>query len=133
MGQGLSYLDVMHPALYTVMSGLQMGAHARKYRIQARWWYMNIVNKEQVRQTHRVRLPLQEPLGRISCPRCGNYTHFVEQAESVMVTTAYMQNTDGSFTPMEQSYDTEGDLSFLCGECGNDLTPFHAHFREMVF
>lgn len=93
----------------------------------------NRIGKEQTRSVQKVQLPLHEPLGRISCPRCGNSTNFVEQLESVMVTTTYMQNTDGSFTPVEQSSDTYGELSFLCGECGYDLTPFHAHFREMVF
>ena len=58
---------------------------------------------------------------------------FVEQLESVLVTTTYLQNDDGSFTPLEQNSDAEGELSFLCGECGYDMTPFHGHFREMVF
>ncbi|MDO5673855.1 MAG: hypothetical protein Q4G66_02900 [bacterium] len=57
----------------------------------------------------------------------------MEQLESVMVTTTYMQNTDGSFTPVEQNSDTAGEMAFLCGECGYDLTLFHAHFREMAF
>ncbi len=94
---------------------------------------MKRTNAEQIRQMRRVQLSLQEPLGKISCPRCGNSAHFVEQLESVLITTTYIQNADGSFTPMEQNSDINGELSFLCGECGYDLTPFHAQFREMVF
>ncbi len=91
------------------------------------------LDKKKVRQIHKIQLPVREPLGKISCPRCGNSAHFVERLESVMVTTTYMQNTDGSFTPVEQNSDTAGEMAFLCGECGYDLTSFHAHFREMVF
>ena len=85
------------------------------------------------RPKHTIPLPLMEPLGKISCPRCGNSAHFVEQVEYVMVMTTYMQNADGSFTAVEQNSSPEGDMSFHCGECGLDLTPFHAHFREMTF
>ena len=95
---------------------------------------MNTMQKEQQKgQAHRIQLPLREPLGRLSCPRCGNSSQFVEQLESVLVTTTYLQNTDGSFTPVEQNSGTDGEMSLLCGECGYDLSPFHAHFREMVF
>ncbi len=94
---------------------------------------MKTTDKKQTRQMRRVQLSLQEPLGKISCPRCGNSVHFVEQLESVLVTTTYIQNADGSFTPVEQNSDSNGELSFLCGECGYDLTSFHAQFREMVF
>ena len=94
---------------------------------------MNTLGKRKTRQAHRIQLPLREPLGKISCPRCGNSAHFVERLESVMVTTTYMQNTDGSFTLVEQNSDTAGEMAFLCGECGYDLTSFHAHVREMAF
>lgn len=94
---------------------------------------MKTTDKKQTRQLRRVQLPLREPLGKISCPRCGNGVHFVEQLESVLVSTTYIQNADGSFTPVEQNSDTQGEQFFLCGECGYDLTSFHAHFREMVF
>ena len=85
------------------------------------------------RPKHTIPLPLMEPLGKISCPRCGNDAHFVEQVEYVKVMTTYLQNSDGSFTPVEQSGNPEGATSFHCAECGLDLTPFHAHFREMTF
>ena len=94
---------------------------------------MNTLDKRKTRQAHRIQLPVREPLGKISCPRCGNSAHFVERLESVMVTAPYLQNTDGSFTLVEQSSDIGGEMAFLCGECGYDLTSFHAHFREMAF
>ena len=89
--------------------------------------------KRPERPKHKVPLPLMEPLGKISCPRCGNSAHFVEQVEYVKVMTTYLQNSDGSFTPVEQSGNPEGVTSLHCAECGLDLTPFHAHFREMTF
>ena len=85
------------------------------------------------RQAHTVRRPVGEPLGKIICPRCGNSTHFMEQFESVLVSTVYRQNLDGSFTPVEQHCEAEGDRTFLCGECGYDMTPIHEHFRDMSF
>lgn len=94
---------------------------------------MSTLGKRKARHMHKIQLPLREPLGKISCPRCGNSVHFVERLESVMVTTSYMQNKDGSFTPMEQDSDAAGEKAFLCGECGYDLTVFHGHFREMAF
>lgn len=94
---------------------------------------MTQLEKNKTAQVRRIRRPVGEPLGKISCPRCGNSARFVEQLESVLVTTTYLQNDDGSFTPVEQNSDAEGELSFLCGECGYDMTPFHGHFREMVF
>lgn len=94
---------------------------------------MTQLEKNKKRQMHTVRRPVGEPLGKILCPRCGNSTHFVEQLESVLVSTVYRQNQDGSFTPVEQHSEAEGERIFLCGECGYDMTPFHEHFRDMSF
>ncbi len=71
--------------------------------------------------------------GRVRCPACGNSIQFVERAESIMVTTFYNQNGDGSFTMVSQNAEIGGELSFLCGECGKDLSALHGHFREMSF
>ena len=51
--------------------------------------------------------------GRVRCPACGNSIQFVERAESIMVTTFYNQNGDGSFTMVSQNAEIGGELSFL--------------------
>ena len=81
----------------------------------------------------RVKIPTGEPAGRISCQACGNSTDFVEVAENVLVTTHYVQNADGSFTPQENETEIHGAVRLFCGKCGADLTPFHGHFLEMIF
>ncbi len=81
----------------------------------------------------KVHIPAGEPAGRIACTQCGNNKHFVEIAENVVVTTHYQQNSDGSFTPEDNSTEIFGEVKFLCGKCGADLTRFHAHFLEMSF
>ncbi len=81
----------------------------------------------------KVRIPKGEPAGRITCHVCGNSADFVEVAENVLVTTHYVQNADGSFTPQENETEIHGEVRLLCGKCGADLTPFHGHFLEMIF
>jgi hypothetical protein len=58
---------------------------------------------------------------------------FVEIADNVQVTTHYVQNSDGSFTVEDNSTEILGEVKFLCGQCGADLTRFHGHFLEMSF
>ena len=81
----------------------------------------------------KVQIPSGEPVGRIACPHCGNDAEFVETADNVQVTTRYVQNSDGSFTPMENSTEIHGEVQFVCGQCGADLTRFRRHFLEMSF
>ncbi|MGI6656980.1 MAG: hypothetical protein ACOX5Z_09200 [Desulfobulbus sp.] len=81
----------------------------------------------------KLRVPTGEPAGRLACPQCGNTRQFVEVAENVLVTTHYVQNNDGSFTPEDNSTEIFGEVKFLCGECGEDMTRYHGHFLEMSF
>lgn len=69
----------------------------------------------------------------ISCPSCGNDEEFIEVAENVIITTQYIQNPDGSFTPEEDSSQILGPVRLLCGECEEDLTAFHQRFTAMLF
>lgn len=69
----------------------------------------------------------------LSCPACGNNEDFIEVAENVVITTTYLQNPDGSFTPEEDSSQILGPVRLLCGECQEDLTAFHQRFSEMLF
>ncbi len=71
--------------------------------------------------------------GRIVCPYCGNDEEFLEVAENVTITTRYIQNEDGSFTPLADDTDVLGEIRFNCGRCGADLTKFHKRFLEMLF
>lgn len=81
----------------------------------------------------KVHIPSGEPAGRIICPECGNSKDFVEIAENVLVTTHYQQNVDGSFTPEDNETEVFGEVKFICGGCGNDLSVYHSHFLEMSF
>lgn len=69
----------------------------------------------------------------ISCPSCGNDEDFFEVAENVIITTHYIQNPDGSFTPEEDNSQILGPVRLICGECEEDLTAFHQRFSEMLF
>lgn len=69
----------------------------------------------------------------ISCPSCGNNEYFIEVAENVIITTHYIQNPDGSFTPEEDNSQILGPVRLICGECQEDLTAFHQRFTEMLF
>ncbi|NDY42499.1 hypothetical protein G3N55_06540 [Dissulfurirhabdus thermomarina] len=70
---------------------------------------------------------------RIVCPHCGNDRHFFEVAEEVMLTTRYVQNEDGSFTPQSDDSQILGDIRFYCAECNADLSQYHGRFVEMLF
>lgn len=81
----------------------------------------------------KVHIPSGEPAGRITCPDCGNAKDFVEIADKVLVTTHYVQNIDGSFTPEDNETEVFGEVKFICGSCGRDLSAYHSHFLEMSF
>ncbi len=70
---------------------------------------------------------------RIVCPHCGNDWHFYEVAEDVMLTTRYIQNADGSFTPRSDESSILGEVKLYCGECKADLSQFHHRLMEMLF
>lgn len=70
---------------------------------------------------------------RITCPECGNTTEFLEIADGVVLTTRYIQNSDGSFSQEIDESEVLGEVRFYCGECGSDLSQFHKRFVEMLF
>ena len=70
---------------------------------------------------------------RITCPQCGNKTEFLEVADGVVLTTRYIQNSDGSFSQEIDESQVLGEVRFYCGECGSDLSQFHKRFVEMLF
>lgn len=72
-------------------------------------------------------------LPKITCPVCGNDSEFLEVADEVVLTTRYVQNPDGSFSEEGDDSQILGEVSFLCGECHADLSPFHQRFLEMLF
>jgi len=69
----------------------------------------------------------------ITCPECGNKTEFLEVADGVVLTTRYIQNSDGSFSQEIDESQVLGEVKFYCGECGSDLGQFHQRFVEMLF
>lgn len=73
------------------------------------------------------------PGGRIVCPECGNDLLFHEVAEEVTLTTRYIQNPDGSFTPQSDDSRIMGVVKLYCAECQHDLSRFHNRFVEMLF
>lgn len=78
--------------------------------------------------------PSQQKAGqRIVCPHCGNDTDFFEVADSVILTTHYAQNDDGSFSQVEDESQILGEINLFCGECNADLSYFHQRFLEMLF
>jgi len=76
---------------------------------------------------------LQPPGNRIICPDCGNDTEFIEVAENVILSTLYIQNQDGSFTPEEDESQVVGEIKLICAQCETDLSIFHDRFAEMLF
>lgn len=76
---------------------------------------------------------LPSPANRLICPNCGNDYDFYEIAEDVVITTHYIQNQDGSFTPEEDDSQVLGEIKFICGQCQGDLSTFHQRFTEMLF
>ena len=81
----------------------------------------------------KVKVPSGRPTGHLICPVCGNSEEFVELARNVTVTTRYLQNRDGSFTPEENETDVHGEVRLLCGKCSTDMTEYHHHFLDMIF
>jgi hypothetical protein len=81
----------------------------------------------------KVQVPVGRPFGRIVCPNCGNDQEFVEVARNVVVTTRYVQNDDGSFTPDEGDSEVLGKVGLYCSQCDADMTSFHNHLLEMIF
>ena len=76
---------------------------------------------------------LPSPTNRLICPHCGNEHDFYEIAEDVVITTHYIQNQDGSFTPEDDDSQVLGGIKLLCGQCQGDLSEFHQRFTEMLF
>jgi hypothetical protein len=70
---------------------------------------------------------------RIVCPECGNDQNFFEVANDVSITTRYVQNSDGSFTPQSHESTILGDIRLYCGECYADLSQYYQRFAEMIF
>ena len=89
------------------------------------------VDKVQEKMTKR--LLKKKPALRIACPHCGNDSDFMEVADSVILTTRYAQNDDGSFTQMDDESEILGEIRFFCGECNADLSQYHKRFMEMLF
>ena len=81
----------------------------------------------------KIPLPDSRPAGRISCPDCGNDVEFLEVADNVVVSTRYIQNDDGSFTPQAEDSEIHGKLRLYCDVCGCDLSIFHNHLMGMLF
>jgi predicted RNA-binding Zn-ribbon protein involved in translation (DUF1610 family) len=70
---------------------------------------------------------------RITCPECGNNKEFLEISDGVILTTRFMQHSDGSFSQELDDSQVLGQVKFYCGDCGADLTQFHKRFLEMLF
>jgi len=70
---------------------------------------------------------------RITCPECNNNKEFLEVSDGVILTTRFVQNTDGSFSQEIDDSQVLGQVKFYCGDCGADLTQFHKRFLEMLF
>ena len=81
----------------------------------------------------KVKVSTGKPLGRIVCPHCGNDREFLEVAQDVVVTTNYIQNDDGSFTPSESDSEVLGKVGLYCSQCDNDVSGFHNQVMEMIF
>ncbi len=70
---------------------------------------------------------------KINCPNCGNDKEFIEVADGVILSTHYIQNSDGSFSQDGDESQILGEIRFFCGECNTDLTQFHQYFLDMLF
>ena len=81
----------------------------------------------------KVQVSKGKPLGRVVCPHCGNDHDFIEVARNVVVTTQYVQNDDGSFTPNEGNSEILGKVGLYCNHCDTDVSFFHNHLMEMIF
>jgi rubredoxin len=69
----------------------------------------------------------------ITCPECNNSKEFLEISDGVILTTRFIQNSDGSFSQELDDSQVLGQVKFYCGDCGADLTQFHKRFLEMLF
>ncbi len=69
----------------------------------------------------------------IICPSCGNDSDFFEVADGAILTTRYIQNSDGSFSQDGDESQILGEIRFFCAECNEDLTAYHQRFVEMLF
>ena len=69
----------------------------------------------------------------ITCPECGNKSDFFEVADGVILTTRYVQNSDGSFSQDGDESQILGEIRLFCAECNHDMTRFHQRFVEMLF
>ncbi|MEN8140924.1 MAG: hypothetical protein ABFR97_06825 [Thermodesulfobacteriota bacterium] len=70
---------------------------------------------------------------RITCPQCGNDADFFEVADGVILTTRYVQNSDGSFSQDGDESQILGEIRFFCAECNHDMSKHHQRFVEMLF
>ncbi|MFC1843205.1 hypothetical protein ACFLZ5_00245 [Thermodesulfobacteriota bacterium] len=70
---------------------------------------------------------------RINCPECSNNKEFLEVSDGVILTTRFIQNSDGSFSQELDDSQVLGQVKLYCGDCGADLTQFHKRFLEMLF
>ena len=82
---------------------------------------------------NKVKVSKGKPIGRIICPHCGNDHDFIEIAHDVVVTSRYIQNDDGSFTPEENDSEILGKVGLFCSKCETDVSVFHNHLMEMIF
>ena len=82
---------------------------------------------------NKVKIPSGQSRGRIICSRCGNSQDFVELTQNVNMTTLYRQNNDGSFSPIENETEIQGDIMLLCSQCGANMTRYHRHLLDMIF
>jgi len=70
---------------------------------------------------------------RITCLECGNNKEFLEVSDGVILTTRFVQHSDGSFNQELDDSQVLGQVKFYCGDCGADLTQYHKRFLEMLF
>lgn len=69
----------------------------------------------------------------ITCSNCGNDSDFFEVADGVILTSRYVQNSDGSFEQDGDESQILGEVRLFCAECNQDLTSHHQRFVEMLF
>ncbi len=93
----------------------------------------HLYNRNKKLTNKKVNVPSGQPIGRIACPSCGNDRNFIEVARDVIVTTSYVQNMDGSFTPEDNDTEIVGKVGLFCGQCNADLSAFINHLQEMTF
>lgn len=85
------------------------------------------------RKTTRSKVVIIPRTHLITCPECNNNKEFLEVSDGVILTTRFIQNSDGSFSQELDDSQVLGQVKFYCGDCGADLTQFHKRFLEMLF